>query len=166
MRFSEYDRWFSEEVNRISLEPSCKQVGPFVTPTASPNKPPWQTEWTVLFGDDSYFRVVENWYRRKATLGGTGYREAFSFHYGPTNPDADADGVPLRSPQYPAIIRIDQDDLNGPHLHYNGEDHIPQARVSNLRITDAELFNFIRAVQANRTSGKRFDEILGFKVTK
>lgn len=160
MLFSEYDTWFWEETNRITLESDCKSCGPFVTATVSPNRPPWKAEWTVLFRDGLYFRAVENWYRRKAALGGKGYREAFSFHYGPSNPDVDGDGVPLPSPQYPAIIRIDQDDRSGPHLHYGGEDHIPQSRVLNLRISDAEFFEFIRAVQRHRTTSKGFMRFL------
>lgn len=164
MHFAEYEKWFSEEAARVVLEPNCTQVGPFVTPTVWPNGAPWQADWTVLFNDGFYFRVVENFFRRKTILGAGGYRAAFSFHYGPTNPVADCDGVPLRSPQYPAIIRIDQDEVCGPHLHYSGEDHILQARVLNLRISDSDMFEFIRAVIEHRSSKKRFDQIIGFTV--
>jgi hypothetical protein len=109
---------------------------------------------------------VENWYRRGSNLGGGGYRNAFSFHYGPANPSKDSEGIPLHSEAHPAIIRIDQDDRIGPHIHYGGEDHIPQARVRNLRISDVDPFQFIRAVVEHRQSGERFDKILGFMVTK
>jgi hypothetical protein len=124
-------------------------------------------EWTVLFDDGFYLRLVENWYRRSASFGGGGIRKAFSFHYGPTNPDKDDEGVPLYSDKYPAIIRIDEDtDSRGPHLHYNGEDHVPQARVQNLRISDADPFQFIKTVIEHRRSHQRFDRIMRFTVTK
>jgi hypothetical protein len=166
MRFPEYAAWLAEQVDSTVLEQGCVQIGPFATETVTPNKPPWQMEWTILFEDGLYLRVVENWYRRGSNLGGGGYRNAFSFHYGPANPSKDSEGIPLHSEAHPAIIRIDQDDRIGPHIHYGGEDHIPQARVRNLRISDVDPFQFIRAVVEHRQSGERFDKILGFMVTK
>jgi hypothetical protein len=167
MKFAEYDQWFWAEADEFVWDASCVQIGPYVTPTVTPNKPPWKMEWTVLFGDGFYLRVVENWYRRSTSLGGTGVRKAFSFHYGPTNPTKDDEGVPLYSDQYPAIIRIDQDtDGRSSHLHYNGEDHVPQTRVQNLRISDADPFHFIRAVIEHRRSHQSFDQIMRFTVMK
>jgi hypothetical protein len=166
MTFAEYEAWVAEQVAGFEFDPDCVVIGPYATPTVSPNKPPWKFEWTVLFGDGFYFRVVENWYRRAAGLGGRGYRKAFSFHYGLANPAKDNEGVPLRSDEYSAIIRIDQDaDWRGPHLHFGGENHIPQARVKNLRISDADPFQFIQAVIEHRQSGDKFDKILRFTVT-
>ncbi|MGP8174069.1 MAG: hypothetical protein ACLP7O_05925 [Terracidiphilus sp.] len=166
MRFPEYAKWLAEQVANTALEESCVQIGPLATPTVTPDKPPWQMEWTVFFKDGLFFRIVENWYRRASSLGGVGYRKHFSFHYGPANPERDAEGIPLRSESYPAIIRIDQDDQTGPHLHYGGEDHIPQHRVKNLRISDAEPFEFIKAVMEHRRSHESLDKIMRFKVTK
>ncbi len=69
----------------------------------------------------------------------------------------------MNSDAYPAVIRIDQDaDWRGPHLHFDGEDHIAQSRVKNLRISDVDPFLFIRAVMEHRRSGDRFDNILRF----
>ncbi len=167
MRFSEYEAWLAAEVANTPLEPGCEQIGPFLTPTVVPDKPPWQMEWTVLFADGYYFRVVENWFRRSSSLGGHGCRRAFSFHYGPTNPAKDDNGVPLPSNQFPATIRVDQDvDWRGPHLHYNGEDHVRQSRVQDLRISDMEPFQFIKAVMEHRRTRQDFDRIMQFAVTK
>jgi len=38
--------------------------------------------------------------------------------------------------------------------------------VKNLRISDVDLFDFIEAVLEHRRTGKRFDEIMDFEVTK
>jgi hypothetical protein len=165
MQFVEYEKWLSEEAAKVVLEPTSTTIGPYATPTSQPNKAPWQTELTVVFDDGMFFRICENWYRRKSVLGGAGFRGHFSFHYGPANPDTDEEGVPLRSKAYPATIRIDQDDRIGCHLHYNGEDHVPQSRVQNFRISDADMFDFIRAVQAHRANGDSFHEIMKFTVT-
>jgi hypothetical protein len=166
MRFEEYDKWFWEQTNGIALGEGSIQIGPYVTPTVTPNKPPWKLEWTVLFEDGFYLRLKEYWYRRSASFGGSGTRQSFSFHYGPTNPSKDVEGVPIYSEGYPATIRIDQDvDWRGPHLHYKGEDHVSQTRVQNLRISDVEPFEFIRAVLEHRKTGQSFETIMRFVVT-
>jgi hypothetical protein len=166
MRFPEYEKWLAEEVANASLEEGCVSIGPFATPTP-PDRAPWEMDWTVLFADGQYFRLKEHWYRRATHLGGNGYRKTFSFHYGPTNPDKDADGVPIASDLYPAIIRIDEDDdWRGPHIHFDGEEHIPQSRVMGLPITRLDPFDFIRAVMKHRRTHARFDQIMGFTVTK
>jgi hypothetical protein len=164
MRFVEYERWLTGETSKLIFEPSSTVIGLYSTPTIQPNNAPWQTELTVVFSDGKFFRVCETWYRRKGSPGGGGYRGHFSFHYGPANPSCDSEGVPTRSKDYPAIIRIDEDDRIGPHLHFAGENHIPQRRVQNLRISDADMFDFIRAVQTHRANGEGFDKILKFTV--
>jgi hypothetical protein len=166
MRFPEYEKWLLEQASCIPLEEGCTSIGPFATPTLV-NQAPWEMDWTVLFTDSHYLRVKEHWYRRGVHLGGVGYRRTFSFHYGPTNPDRDEDGIPLPSGEYPAIIRIDEDDdWRGPHMHFCGENHIPQTRVKGLPITRLDPFEFIRAVIKQRRTNAGFDNILGFKVTK
>jgi hypothetical protein len=167
MKFTEYDHWFLEQAEGFIWDASCEHIGPYVTPTVTPDRPPWKAEWTVLFGDGFYFRVVENWYRRSANLGGRGVRKAFSFHYGPTNPVRDDEGTPLYSDDYQAIIRIDLDtDGRSAHLHYDGDDHIPQMRVQNLRISEVDPFRFIRAVVEHRSNHQSFDKIMGFTVIR
>jgi len=167
MRFSEYELWLAKQAVNTSFEEGCVHIGPYATPTVEPNKPPWDFEWTVLFKDGHYLRVVEHWYRRGSHLGGGGYRKTFSFHYGPANPSRSTEGVPVPSDAYPAILRIDSDDdWRGPHLHLDGEDHIHQSRVKNLRISDIDPFDFIKAVMEHRKSGEKFEKIMSFTVTK
>jgi hypothetical protein len=168
MKFSEYASWFHAEHAMViqKLEPRCTEIGPFLTPTVVPDKPPWKAEWAVVFEDEHFFRVTENWFRRGIIAsGGSGYREHFSFHYGLANPVRGSDGLPVRSNAYPAIFRIDRD-RHGPHLHFGGDDHIPQTRVQNLRISNVEPFDFVRAVLRHRSTREDFDQILKFKVTK
>lgn len=165
MRFSAYEQWLLEQASGTPLEEGCISIGPFATPTP-PDQAPWEMDWTVLFANDHYIRIKEHWYRRGAHLGGVGYRKSFSFHYGPTNPDKDEDGIPLPSVAYPAIIRIDEDDdWRGPHMHFGGENHIPQSRVKGFSITRADMFDFIRAVMKHRETNEGFEIILDFAVT-
>jgi hypothetical protein len=170
MHYGQYAMWLRQEHSKavLELEPHCVEAGPYLQCTIAPNKPPWQLLWVVKFADGNFLQITENWFRRRGRAigpGGVGYREHFSFHYGPANPLCDADGVPLRSKAYPAIFRIDCDRF-GPHLHFMGEDHVPQDRVKNFRISDAEPFEFFRSVLTHRATGKGFDSILQFQVTK
>ena len=169
MRYDDYSRWLGLEHSKavLELQHDDVQVGPYLDCTVVPNKPPWQLKWTVKFSDGKFLRVTENWFRRRThgSIGGVfGTREHFSFPNGRANPICDADGHPERSNAFPAIFRIDCD-RHGPHLHFMGEDHIPQNRVSNFRIQDADPFQFFRAVLSHRASGEGFDTILGFQVT-
>lgn len=71
--------------------------------------------------------------------------------------------MPVRSSSFPALFRVDCD-RHGPHLHFAGEDHIPQARVMNLRVSDVEPFGFARAVLKHRSTKNGFDKVLNFRV--
>jgi hypothetical protein len=126
-------------------------------------------DWAIRFPDNFYAYVYERWWPASAFVPGhsrAARREHFSFHYGPTNPKLTANGIPERDKsKYPAIIRIDCD-KNGPHLHFHGEGHIPQARVPGLKILDSDPFIFMQAVIEYRNSGNDFDTILHFKVTQ
>jgi hypothetical protein len=166
MRFHEYEDWLEREHAAIEteLEPGCVQVGPFLTPTEYPDSPPWKMEWAVIFPDGNFFRVTENWFARTTSLIRRGERKHFSFHYGPANPLRDAEGLPVRSQNYPAIFRADCD-RHSPHLHFAGEDHVGQGRVAGLRIDQLEPFDFARAILKYRATGDGFDTILKFKVT-
>jgi len=169
MRYGDYSRWLSQEHSKaiLDLQPADVEVGPYFDCTVLPNKPPWQLNWAIKFPDGKFLRVTENWFRRKvpgSIAAVVGSREHFSFHYGLANPLCDADGLPIRSGAFPAIFRIDCD-KHGPHLHFMGEDHIPQSRVKNFRILDSDPFQFFRAVLSHRAIGDGFDSILGFQVT-
>lgn len=162
MHYTDYERWLEDQHSRCVLESSCTQVGPFCTPTVSPNRPPWQMKWAVIFDDGLFLRVTENWLTRKG-MGGRGLRHHHSFQYGQANPDRDEEGIPRRSPAYPTIIRIDFDRY-GPHLHYRGDDHIPQNRVKGLDIASIEPFTFVQAVMQHRKTGESFEQILNFTI--
>ena len=169
MRYDDYSRWLSAEHSKAMLELHYDdvQAGPYLDCTIIPNKPPWQLNWAVKFSDGKFLRITENWFRRRihgSVAGVFGAREHFSFHYGPANPLCDADGLPIRSVAFPAIFRIDCD-RHGPHLHYLGQDHIPQSRVKNFRILETDPFHFFRAVLSHRATGDGFDSIFGFQVT-
>jgi hypothetical protein len=169
MLFTDYEKWLHEQYAKIVLGPqavkagSYVEAGPYCDPTILPNEPPWKMEWAVIFADGMSLRVTENWFKRKPMARGFGFRQHFSFHYGPANPTCDPHGIPIRSDAYPAIIRVDCD-RHGPHLHYQGDDHIPQSRVKKFRISDAEPFAFVRAVLEHRATGSEFHKILKFEV--
>ena len=163
MHYADYEQWLKREHSLIALDPKWVEVGPFLTPTISPNKPPWQMEWAIIFDDGLFFRVTENWFKRKS-LGGRGLRYHHSFHYGPANPQRSTEGIPNRSPAYPAIIRVDVD-RRGPHLHYGGNDHVPQSKVHGLDISNADPFIFAKAIIEHRQTGKDLAAIMKFTVT-
>ena len=165
MQYDEYEALLNRSCSQLKLEPHCIEIGPFCTPTTTtPNTAPWQMEWCVLFPDRMYLVVRENWWDVKGERRRIGYRKDFAFHYGPANPKRNHDGIPVRdNKKFPAVLRIDSDH-KGPHLHFNGEDHILQARVLNLSISQVDVFDFVRAVLKHRRSGKGFDRILGFEI--
>jgi hypothetical protein len=163
MRYEEYVAWFDGEHKGLTFESGCTQVGPLFVPTPI-SKPPWKLDWCVRFSDGMHIKVKERWWPRPIKFGGRGYRKHFAFHYGEANPLSDADGFPLRDDKYRSIIRLDHDPY-GPHLHFGGEDHVFQTRVSGFDISNADLFEFVRAVQLHRETGEMFDKILKFTVT-
>jgi hypothetical protein len=163
MRYTDYVTWFNGERNNLSVEPGSTQVGPIYVPTA-PNRPPWNLDWCLRFSDGKHIKLKERWWAKPTRLGGLGYRKHLAFHYGELNPVSDMQGFPVRdSLNFPPIIRIDSD-AYGPHMHYEGKDHIPQSKVQGFDISNADLFDFIRAVQEHRKTGDLFHKILNFTV--
>jgi hypothetical protein len=162
MLYTEYEAWFEGERNKLTLEARCTQVGPLwnVTPVS---RPPWQVNWCVRFTDNKHLKVKESWSPRSLRLGGRGFRRHFAFHYGDLNPASDANGFPLRDPTFLTTIRIDTD-AYGAHMHYEGRDHIYQQNVQGFNISNADLFEFIEAVQQHRNTGDPFHKILNFTV--
>jgi hypothetical protein len=165
---SEYATWFWAEHAKYVLEQGAREIGPRLRPTSPCGPVPWQLKWAVLFDDGFYAQVTENYTLTK--FSGQGDRKDFSFHYGQTPAIFDTDGFPIyRNLGSPAIIRIDNHrpydpPWGGPHLHYNGEDHIGQHRVGGLDILKVDLFNFMEAVRKYRKTGLPFQEILNFTV--
>ena len=172
MNFALYATQFQVKHSRISLEPGCIEIGPILAPTR-PNSPPWKMDWAVFFPDSKVAYLYERWSQVPWTPGcpplsgaaRRGYRKHFSFHYGPTNPIKGPSGIPLRDKQnYPAAIRIDVDKWC-PHIHFHGEAHIAQSRVTGLKIEEVDPFDFMRAVLQHRSSTTDFDAIMNFRVT-
>ncbi|MGB8260834.1 MAG: hypothetical protein WCE75_10810 [Terracidiphilus sp.] len=151
------------------LEEGAREVGPRLRPTGAFGPVPWQLKWAVLFRDGLYAQATENYILTK--FSGLGERKDFAFHYGQTPATFYPDGFPdYRKSGCSAIIRIDNhspyDPLSGggPHMHYNGEDHIGQSRVNGLDILNSDLFHFMDAVSEHRKTGRAFHEILNFTV--
>jgi hypothetical protein len=126
--------------------------------------PPWQLDWCIPFKDQMHIRVKEFWRGKPHPEYLEGYRRTFGFHYGPTT-GIDRRGWPKTQSNMDTIIRIDLDIDIGPHLCYEGRNHIPQECVAGIVIAEADLFDFIDAVRTHRESnGCPFEDILGFKV--
>jgi hypothetical protein len=50
------------------------------------------------------------------------------------------------------------------HIHFAGEDHVPQSRVKGLVIVELDVFRFVEAVISHRTTSQPIDNCLGFKL--
>ena len=160
---SEYATWFWAEHAKYVLEQGAREVGPRLRPTSPCGPVPWQLKWAVLFDGGFYAQVTENYTPTK--FSGQGERKDFAFHYGQTPSSFDPNGFPIYQKRgLPATIRIDCDVPSGPHIHYNGEDHIEQSRVIGLNILKSDLFDFMEAVREHRKTGQPFHEILNFTV--
>lgn len=168
MYFSDYLPRLVADHASIGREAGSIEDGPLVRPTRA-NSPPWNMDWIVRFPDGKHAYLYERWLPDPASprVGGVhmGARRVFSFHYGPTPTATRKNGFPARDKaNYPAIIRIDNNQF-GPHLHFHSEEpHISQVKVNGLNISDLQPCDFMRAVLEHRSTGVDFDEIMKFKV--
>lgn len=162
--FAEFDTWLITEHNKVKLEEGALELGPRYGPTAEPGVPPWKLEWCIKFHDGKYILAVENYYAEKKRLGGAGYRKYFSFHYGEWPALQDTDGWPKWRDEKQFDLRIDEDQGRGPHIHFNGNSHIPQDRVHGLEISKQSMFDFVSLIHEHRRSGKPLNEVFGFTV--
>jgi hypothetical protein len=160
--WTQFVKWFTAEYDKCDLEEGATECGPYLGPTADPGMPPWKAEWFILYPDSHYIRATENYYAKPRADGGGGYRKHFSFHYGPT-PPLDANGTPQWRLDNACDLRIDCD-RRGPHLHYGGQDHIPQSRIGGMQISDQGMFDFVRKIQEQRNSHASAEETFGFRV--
>jgi len=160
--WTEFVEWFTAGYKHCVLEEGATECGPFLAPTADPGMPPWKAEWFVIFCDGNYIRATENYYAKARAQGGGGYRQHFSFHYGPTPPFS-ANGIPEWRLEKTYHLRIDCD-RRGPHLHYKGEDHIPQSRIVGMKIIDQGIFDFVCKIQEQRKAKVSVEDSLGFRV--
>lgn len=163
--FTEYVAWFQAELVKVPDDPDVSCIGPILRPTSSQGPVPWKLDWALLFQDGNYLRITENYRPLPRTRGfPRGERDHFSFHFGKDPGPRDARGFPRRVLNDPGtILRIDLD-RRGPHIHFAGDNHIPQSRVEGMIIESFDLFVFLAAVQNHYKTGKGLDEILGFKV--
>lgn len=144
------------------LKDCSEEIGPFLRPTATPGEAPWLLDWAVIFSDGNYMRVKESFRRCGQPHSGLGQRLHFSYHYGLASQDRDASGFPDINNSH-NILRIDEDRY-GPHLHTKSEDHIPQERVMQYNIHEADPFQFVKMLIEHRKSGENLLELLNITV--
>ena len=159
---ADFETWFDVESDKVKLDDMVNQTGPFVRPTVEPGEPPWSVKWLLFFKDDKYLRLNENYYRRSSHSGGGAHRAQFSFHYGNIPPKRYGSLAWQKEEQ--VDLRFDLDGRIGPHIHFNGEDHILQSRVSGIQVTDQTMFTFIEGIRMHRQSGAPLETVFGFKV--
>jgi hypothetical protein len=136
-------------------------VKPKITAVNDP-APPWTIMFALLYGDGSYIRIYEHYRQLSRQEGGGGRLQYFSYHYGPCGSERDEDGFPEMEKD--CFLRIDIDHKSERHIHYAGEDHIREHRISGLNFDSITPFDFIRAVEKHRTIARPLHEILGFEV--
>jgi hypothetical protein len=119
-------------------------------------------DFAILYNDGMYIRIAEYYRPLPKSAGGGGSLKYFSYHYGPSSDRLDSDGFPLFVRD--VELRIDVDERNKRHAHYQKEDHIPEARLPGLNFDTIDPFQFISAVEEFRRGVKPLHEILGFKV--
>jgi hypothetical protein len=159
---AEYEAWFEGECDKLVLEPGFIAVGPFLSALGDPDAPPWDSDFGIIYPNGMYIRVAEYYRSLPKRCGGGGCLESFSYHYGPCTSVRDKEGFPRFSKKFE--LRIDVDRQYKRHIHYMGENHIPEARLPGLDFNSIDPFAFIRAVELHRKSSKPLHEILGFKV--
>jgi hypothetical protein len=161
-QLTEYEAWFQGECNNLALESGFSVVGPFLDASGDPASPPWQLDFAIIYPDGMYIRIVENYRELPKRDGGGGCLQYFSYHYGPCTKERDKYGFP--EPLKDFELRIDLDPWSLRHIHYAGENHIPEVRLPGLDFNKINPFEFIRAVEEHRKGLKPMHEILGFKV--
>jgi hypothetical protein len=167
VRFSTLDafeKWFDEEYDKVDLEQGARELGPLVRPTVEPGEPPWKLEWCIVFQDGKYIRVAETYEIESRYRGGGAYRTDFSFHYGNFPAGQNRGGWPVWRAENQFDIRIDHDPARKFHIHFNGENHIPQSRVKGMDISLQSVIAFVMSIHEHRRTGKPLDEVFGFTV--
>jgi hypothetical protein len=163
--FQAYEEGIEKAFTALEIPASAFQVGPFVTPTipTQPNRAPWRLDWALFFDDGMHISIKECFRERPAHFGGEGERATLAFHYGATPPGRDLDGLHLRHDSLVTVLRIDVD-RKGPHIHYDGRDHIGQSKVEGLTIATADPVLFAKNVLAHRATGQALHLVSGFRV--
>jgi hypothetical protein len=161
-QLAQYEAWFEDECNKLVVDPGLTIVGPITSALGNPDSPPWYSDLAIIYPGQMYIRVKERYRPLPKSAGGGGCLYAFSYHYGPCTDTRDHDGFPVFCDRFE--LRIDIDPRFKCHVHYQGEDHIPEARLPGLDFKKINPFQFIRAVEEHRRSSKPLHEILGFNV--
>jgi hypothetical protein len=160
LNFARYQNEFWAWQVGVTFEHGTQHVGPNL-PIPRPGIKTWRLDWAIMFPDNHYARVIDQWGPQTGSLKNSS-RYYFSYHYGETPSTLDSRGFPRRHHTAPRIIRIDMKTRQDVHLHYQDKDHIPEAQVHGLTIRDADATKFVEAVLAHRSSNKTFEELLGF----
>lgn len=165
MLFINYEKDFNNQHQALDVEnwPLFSREWLSWDGPRKPQSPRWSVDWIVLFQDDMFFRVREQFEPFQMPRVSEGYRDTFSFHYGPKTGLAYG-SKPRTMNNDDTIIRIDKDQARGPHLCYNRENHIKQYRVKNISIEKFDLFKFVRAVIKVRDEKCSFQDALGFEI--
>lgn len=160
-QLAEYQAWFQRECNQLVLKPGFTLVGPFLDAARDP-APPWSLDFAIVYDDSMYIRISENYRALSKNEGGGGCLQYFSYHYGPCTTERDEDGFPVFLED--CELRIDIDRWSKRHIHYAGENHVPEVRLPGLDFNKISPFDFIRAVEEYRATQMALHELLGFKV--
>jgi hypothetical protein len=160
---TQYEARVQRSIAALALDVQIKQVGPILTPTARPNQAPWAFDWALLFDDRLHIAIRERFVPTPKRFGPHGVRHMFTFHYGETPELFDPEGLPIRDNAKETKLRIDLDRW-GPHIHFQGQDHIPQSKVEGLDIKDADMFRFVSSVLQHRGSTEPLDSTFGFRL--
>lgn len=115
-----------------------------------------------MYQDGMYIRIGETYRALSRSEGGGGRLHHLSYQYGRHKGGFKADGFPALVNE--CEIRVDIDSTHLRHIHYQGDDHIPESRLPGLDFGAIDPFKFILAVEEHRKTSRPLHEILGFTV--
>jgi hypothetical protein len=164
MLFRDYKANFDTKRAALKFPAGTTHEGVGCETKVRPYMPPWMTDWAILYPDGMHIRVKEYYKPKPHPLYNHGERAQFSFQYGATT-TRDKRGMPRTASDHDTIIRIDRDQF-GPHLFYDGTNHIKQESLEGPFVIDnVELFQFIEAVETHRqSSGCPMEDIFLFSL--
>lgn len=162
MDYLEFKNQFEADRAAFSMPTDCSELRDPVLESVTIYA--WRFEWHLMFADNHYIRIWEDYVRVKGLADSR--RARFAYHYGPTPPLLDADGTPKYQSADPVAIRIDNCSQSA-HLHFKSpQPHIPQDKVDKLNLHTIEKFTFVNGIIKHRATGKSLEKTLGFKVIK
>jgi hypothetical protein len=162
--FLDYKKAFDLSRASLKFPPGTIQRGIGCESTRRPRLPPWQVDWAILFDDGNHIRVRETWESMSHPNFDIGKRRHFGYQYGPAS-GTDEKAMPRTDENSDTILRVDNHPPYGPHVHYNGQNHVTQNNLEGFfQIADAEIFAFIDAVMTSRGSRCDLADYLDFKI--